>query len=694
MKNLYIILLTLFTSGTIMFGQEEKNERFLEQFVAPSDSIVLNDVALLFKPKQAGVLIRWAPTNSGTWLKGNEYGYTLEKMVLDSLNPQDFARIGADPFIPWPLADWEAIVNDDQPYRAAAAMTIHGESKVEPGFVKEAEDLENRFGVAILAADLDQGASEASGLRYFDQEMELDRPYIYRIYVNTPEGVAPVDTVYEIYVHKDPLDLGSPQMIEPIESDKVVTIRWKRPTYGRAFTAYYIERSSDGNSFERLNELPYLDISTELTKDLDYIPYRDSLNENGIAYSYRVLGIDPFAELSAPSEVVKAEGRDETILSAPTNLEVAENGDALVLVWDYMQNPKDKDIVGFNVYKSLDADAKFVRVNDELLPSGAVMYTDETPDQRETNYYYVSAVDAAGNEGPSEIAFGFTTDAVPPGPPTGLNASIQQDGGLLLKWDAPADNDIRGYQVLYANSLENDFAAKSGKYLKNTFFVDSITLNTLTEEIFYYVIAIDWSYNQSEPSEIYRLKKPDLIPPEPSIFVNYKVSEEGIYFEWNKSTSDDVVDVQLLRAEGQGTLSVANNFFSDGNSHLDTNVEEGELYTYNLLTIDDDGNETLSEKPLVLEALKSFFIQDVEEATLSCEGNDCRLKWEYQNAEAYDYIIYKANAQGKMVTLKRLTGTTEYVDKVSESTTDFKYGIKAKAKDGRESEIVEVRSRS
>lgn len=689
--NKLIYITCIFSVSLISVNaQEEINERFLQEYVEPSDSTETFDLALLFKSTSDGVIIRWAPTNPSAWLKGNEYGYTIEKLVLDSLNPREFQKVRPSPFTPWPLEAWESIVEDSNPYRAAAAMTIYGESEVGEGIVRQAEELENRHGMAMLSADLDALAAEASGLRYKDQEVELGDAIIYRIYVNTPSEVEAVDTVYDIYVHTELINLRVPPLEEASEGDRTITLQWLRPKGGMAFSGYYIERSEDGINFERLNNAPYLDITTEATIDLDYISYRDSIDQNGFVYQYRIRGIDAFADLSEPSNIIEAQGQDKVAPTSPKNLEVIEEElGTLTLYWEYT-GETTADLSGYNVYKAIDINESFVKITETPLPAFQLKYIDLDPDERATNYYYVTAVDNNGNESSSNVAFGFTKDEVPPQPPHSLTGNIDRNGMLLLQWEAPSDEDIRGYQVFYSNSLSTTFGVKPGEYLPNTHFVDSLTLQTLSEDIYYYVIAIDWSYNQSEPSEILQVKKPDIIPPDPSIFTNYKVSEEGIFMEWKASTSADVTDIILKRKVADGPYETVIEFDPSNSSYLDQNVDEGVVYEYKLITIDDDGLETECEKHLVLEGLKSFFLDDITSFSVKSAEKGNELSWSYENLVEHEFIIYRSDIGGDLVTLKKLSAISSYIDTSADSSKKYTYAIKAKARDGRESQMNKV----
>jgi len=287
------------------------------------------------------------------------------------------------------------------------------------------------------------------------------------------------------------------------------------------------------------------------------------------------------------------------------------------------------------------------------------------------------------------MAFGFTKDDIAPQPPVNLIADIDTLGNVLLEWEAPQDNDIRGYRVFWSYEKEGNYAVQSGKLLPNTHFVDELQLKSLTEIVYYYVIAVDYSYNRSEASEIYTLKKPDIIPPAASIFADYKVSEDGIYFEWIASSSLDVTNIKLERSSSeQESWTTIESFDMKKNSFLDANVEGGKLYQYRLLTIDDDGNKSYNIKPLTLEALTPFFIPSITKLTAEKIDGNLTLNWEYDNAQEYEYMVYRQLVNGTLKSLKKVIGKTTFLD--NGNIDKAQYAVVAKAKDGRESKISKM----
>ncbi len=658
--------------------------------VADQAAPALPDIQLIEKSTQQGLLIRWAPTNPVTWQMGMRYGYRLERQVLKQGVPSGenpFVPVTESPIKPWPLDEWQSIVNDQTPYTAAAAMAIYGERNAGGGFVDIARDEENRLGYNLLAADFDRKAAEASGLLFLEKDTSANTYGLYRIFIYDASSGYASDTTYQVLGFEKPSTSPGPVLLDPVEEEYTIQVRWYGSRPG--FSGYWIERGRDSIHFERLNDQPFINAVTNLRLDNDLIIYTDSVAENGISYYYRVIGIDAFAEESNPSRFVRAAGVDRTPPSAPAELEIREMQDhALVLNWQI--EDQTPDLAGFNVYAATDADGNFIRQNETLLPVDVREFVDVDPDQQKTNYYYVASVDHSGNEALSPVRFAITTDELAPQPPQNLQYQIDSSGRLLVEWDAPADKDIRGYLIHYANDANGEFAVVPGSYLTHTYFVDSLNLHSLTERMYFYVIAVDWSYNASEASELLEVKKPDVIPPSPSIFSDYRVSEDTIRLYWLRSVSADVESVHLERRADEGPWSQVTDFSDTSTVYMDTDLVEGGLYEYRLVTKDDDGNQVVTPKTLLLSPLRPFYLPEVESFKVELDKESATLQWSYSQADEYSFILYRSIDTQPLQTYKHLSGVTSWQDTDIKRRTTYHYGIKVKGKDGRESRITEI----
>src|SRR5690606_4836265 len=101
------------------------------------------------------------------------------------------------------------------------------------------------------------------------------------------------------------------------------------------YTAYYIERSQNNLDFERLNKHPFVHGASADIPDQKYFIYTDEV-ENYTHYYYRIIGINPFGELSIPSDAVPPQGRDRTppVVKTPGSLRRNDSVDNEIL-WDH-----------------------------------------------------------------------------------------------------------------------------------------------------------------------------------------------------------------------------------------------------------------------------------------------------------------------------------------------------------------------
>ncbi len=100
-----------------------------------------------------------------------------------------------------------------------------------------------------------------------------------------------------------------------------------------------------------------------------------------------------------------------TAAAALTNISLSGTGGnamMVVLNWDAPSNTSSDTIAGYNIYRAMGSNSAYSRINSGAI--GAVTYTDTALKAGTTYMYYVTSVDAAGNESvPSNTA----TAAIP-----------------------------------------------------------------------------------------------------------------------------------------------------------------------------------------------------------------------------------------------------------------------------------------
>ena len=676
MKQLIIIFSIIFP--LLLTAQEE----ILDTLEYNTEIQKINDLAMIYKCSDNAIEFRWAPTNPVTWKMGTLYGYTFERM---SANSDSFLPVENGNFSPITKDQWPDLMNNDNKYMAIAAECIYGTSETV-GFGQAAQDMENHFTFNLLAADFNKEAAEASGLYFTEKDTSEVSFGVYRMYTYDPVTFESSDTAYLYASYKGEQKIYPPEL-KSENMDGAVKLAWQGGGQERSdnkLTAYYIERSTDGKSFERLNVDPYVMVSTNVSRNTNLTTYIDSV-ENGLSYYYRVIGIDAFADLTEPSELVEGMGIDLTLPPVVQNIRtgVVENN-TVTLEWD--NSSLTDNIIGFNVCRSLTSKDGFTKINEELLSKETSYFETERIIQSGFLFYYIETVGVNGMVAQSGVNHVHFDDEIAPQAPTNLIAEIDSNGLVLIRWDAPSDTDIKGYELFYANKKEHIFTKKSIPIIKNEYFIDSVTIKTLTEEIYYKIVAVDHSYNRSDDSEVFEAMRPDVIPPSASIFKGYYADEGVIQIEWIASTSTDVVSIELMRRSKDEDWMLIEAFDATNPLFKDLSVEEGVTYEYNLITTDDSGNNSIPERTLVLDGIKSFYLEEVQDLQLKKIEDNISLSWKYDDLNKHSFMIYKANDNGDLISYKKISGKNE-ISLPFRDNQRYSFAVLAKGQDGRKSKI-------
>ena len=181
-----------------------------------------------------------------------------------------------------------------------------------------------------------------------------------------------------------------------------VTLRWSASSLDSDVTGLNIYQSQDA---EATDLSAYTKLNTELIP-----PTPSSYTVSELApnqtYYFVVSAVDE-AQQESPVEQIMATRLQVDIIDAPPapppNFHAADNTyTSVILEWDDPA-PEDDDIVGFNVYYTLDEGAttlaEYTKDNDTLIPPGAphrYIVTDLTPN--ETYYFVISAQDEIGQD--------------------------------------------------------------------------------------------------------------------------------------------------------------------------------------------------------------------------------------------------------------------------------------------------------
>ena len=247
---------------------------------------------------------------------------------------------------------------------------------------------------------------------------------------------------------------------------------------------------------------------------------------------------------------------------------------------------------------------------------------------------------------------------------------------------------MKGYRVFRSNSLHEEFTEVTRRFLDQPLFTDHLPVNTLEKYIYYYVVAADEHYNNSLPSAIIKLRRPDTIPPVAPVIKLMLQDENGICLEWNRSSSDDLKEILLVRSVNNmdSIIPLPNH---ETSVFSDTNVIPGNTIGYYFVAVDSAGNRSRSAAVRIYYETGSRPAPTLE-AEVSRENKSILLMWEVPPAEIYCTHIYRAKNDGSFRLIKTVKGSLgNYKDKNLPINNFYRYKIQLVYTNGIRSEQSE-----
>lgn len=225
---------------------------------------------------------------------------------------------------------------------------------------------------------------------------------------------------------------------------------------------------------------------------VDTTPATSSYNDAALVVGQSLF--DPLSKVSFTTVAVSSSGAtvevsfgsDSSPPSTPSGLSASAT-DASHVSLSWSASTDNVGVAGYKVYRD----------GSYLTTTASTDYTDGGLTAGTTYSYYVTAVDAAGNESAASNTASATTpassDTTPPSAPRNLTATqVRNRPRVALAWLASTDDvGVAGYQVYRNGSLVTTVPASSLSYMDNKppRGTDS-----------YYVVAVDAAGNLSTPS--------------------------------------------------------------------------------------------------------------------------------------------------------------------------------------------------
>ncbi|NMM50486.1 hypothetical protein HH304_18900 [Flammeovirgaceae bacterium KN852] len=655
-------------------------------------------IALIARNESNQVRLRWAPANHIMFELGKRHGYILERFELDNQGnikaDQAIKLLSNEPIQPWPEQKWTEFANNDA-NAAIAFQTLYGESfnLSTPSsdmmqMLDMATDQENRHAFGLYVADQDYEVAQAMGLAFVDKSVDKGKIYVYRIKLADPgqSGITPEPAATRVD-RNEFVTLPAPLDFNVEFADKTAFLSWNAEISGTFFTSYEIQKSYNGTDFFRVDSTNYVSVVNE-NQDSRMALYIDSLRENRKMVYYRMRGKTPFGENGKWTEV--KEGFGFPVISGNVasikSVQVINNSKARI-EWTIPETLIDK-AKHLNIYRSQNDEGDYkVKLNSKPIPAKDGVYVDESPQR--INYYFIEAVTSEGETSISLPAVGVLEDNIPPVKPIGVKAEIDSSGVVTIAWKPNPEVDVIAYKVYQANYVSDEPSLVTPQMHYDTVFVDTVTMNTLHEDIYYWIVAVDHVYNNSDYSEPIKLQRPDVIAPSAPVISNYSADSKGVHLTFVPSSAKDVVMHRISRQVNGNeifadTIEVENG--SGSYSYLDNKVKANTRYQYVIAAIDDAGlkGET---KPISIRTASNIVSEDDEFDWKRGAADRDQLKiilnWKYEGKPVDHFILYRGSDRFAMTTYQKLDGTLrKWEDSDLIINTNYTYRIQPVLKDG------------
>jgi uncharacterized protein len=650
----------------------------------------LEPIRVLANIKKDKIQLRWGPTNYEYWTLGNKMGYKVEKFVISTngvFDENSFKKpiVLIESSKPLPVDQWEEVIKKEPNAQivkslmySAPVLPAVSPTKDVKAFLEYTKMQNNRFGFALFACDMSTVTAAAHGLYFEDTKVVAGEKYAYRISIKTKIGTK--DTMFSTSILvglEDYFELPKPRDVKIENRGTNAVIGWNVEYDKGLYTGYFIEKSSDGVNFVKVNESPYVQMKTEVNTESKRFYFEDSLQNPTLTYSYRVIGMTPFAEFSPASDIVKAKSKVELKVMIGIDTSGVTANNRCMMKWN-VQGLEIAKLKEFNILRSKSDDGIYEKIG--TVSKDTRTYTDPSP--LRTNYYLIQAMGESGETSHSLSIMILPIDSTPPAIPSELKAIVEPNGTVILTWKPNTEEDIMGYRVYRSNGLNEVPVEFTKTLLDANLFIDTLKLNILSKNLYYRVTAVDMNFNPSDYSKTLLVKRPDTIKPAMANITQTKLDKYKVSLKWQKSYSMDVekyflyrMNIVDMKKELLDSFAVADSLFA----YIDSTYDIGSKYRYCVDVQDDSRNISTALSGIVSTEIGIRRPIEIWKAKLDNEQRKVKLTWTYEGKEKVtSFVIYRQKNKEAMSALQSFGPTIfTYDDKLLELENEYTYCIKA-----------------
>lgn len=632
------------------------------------------------------IRLRWATDSPEAWYFTNRKGVTIERYTLvrdgKVLDTPEKKVLTPVPLKPPALNVWQRIALEDS-YAAIIAQALYGkEFEISGGrkgvgeMIALSQEQEQRYAMALYAADLSFPAALFAGWGYEDLTALKGERYLYRIIPVGDKTKKHLETASAYLSLDDYEPLPQPLELDALFGNASVLLTWNYQLLLSHYNTYYVERSDDGKRFVRLNDTPLLNIT-----ESDRIFYTDSI-QNNKTYYYRVIGLTPFGEEGPASDTISGMGKEKLIYIPHIVRVVPHDNGSVGVEWDFNE-VGDKDMRCFELQRSDSDKGPFEPVVKEIAPGKrSVVYSQPLPE----NYLRIAAIPKEGEPTYSFPYLVQMADSIPPAIPEGLLGEVDSLGVVRLVWKENTEPDLLGYRLYRGQTKGEELIPLNDVAIRDNAFTDTLSLENLNARVYYAVTALDRRYNQSGQSEVLTLQKPLKVKPAPPYLSTCEADDLCVRLVWIPGRDEAVTAYSILRTESQVEewQEIARVEDASICSYADSTVLDQVTYRYQVCSVNQSGlvSDPSPARSVVANGKANVSLIKKFEGKRTDRG--ILLKWELTSRDIRSISVYRKEPEASFYLWREMDSwANETLDEKAMRNTVYEYMVVVKDRQGR-----------
>ena len=506
-----------------------------------------------------------------------------------------------------------------------------------------------------------------SGIMYHDKSAQKGTTYTYKLTLvngGTDEDLAQSKEIL-CSEYRKPMP---PENLTLNRKKKYITFNWKPELY-RYYGVDIYKKEMGESEYEKITTIGPRAIQPKSAKNYNEnsIFFVDTNIVYETGYIYKFEAIDYFNQSSEMSAEVAAPMKDFVPPQMPFGLKLTPNSvlGKMNVVWEAID---EADLAGYYIYTSENPDSSFTKVNAKLI-SKDIKSIDVDGVGVGGHYFSVSSVDLAGNETSSGLMFAEVKDVEPPSAPQNFTSEATS-GEIKLAWSANSESDLLGYYIQkslnHENQEDNRYINVNATPITETNYTESLSKN-IKNKFVYRVVAIDTSFNRSQPSINSLAQMPDVKPPLAPLIKDVYLQEDNIRVDWLKNVDADLNGYNLYRSAladsvAKERVNIAL-ISSTKETYLDRRAEQGKSYLYSIEAVDLTGNVSELSNTFKIEIPKAPVVDTIKisKANYNAKKKQVLVRWdEISTQEMKGYVVYLADASGLLKPVSGLSSYTEF----------------------------------